>query len=52
LELLRLRERHGFKLVALGGNRQASAIEAGPVIDLLRTALGPERVPEILSTVR
>jgi len=52
LHLLRLREQHGFKVVATGDDRQCQSIEAGPVIELLRQALGPERIPEILSTVR
>ncbi len=52
LHLLRLRERHGFKVVATGDDRQCTSIEAGPVVDLLRQALGNERIPEILSTVR
>ena len=52
LDLLRHRERIGFKLVAVGDDRQCSAIEAGSVVDLLRQALGAERIPEILSTIR
>jgi phage/plasmid primase-like uncharacterized protein len=52
LELLRLREKHGFKLVLLGDDRQATAIEAGPVVELLRRALGEERVPMLLDTIR
>ena len=52
LELLRLREEHGFKLVLLGDDRQATAIEAGPVVDLLRRALGEERIPQLLETIR
>ncbi len=52
LHLLRLREQHGFKVVAAGDDRQNQSIEAGPVIQLLRRALGEERIPEILSTVR
>lgn len=52
LHLLRLRERHGFKVVATGDDKQCQSIEAGPVVELLRRALGSERIPEILSTVR
>lgn len=52
LQLLRLQARHGFQLVAVGDDKQCQAIEAGPVIDLLRRALGPEAVPELLSTLR
>jgi hypothetical protein len=52
LELLRLQAARGFQLVAVGDPRQCQSIEAGPVIDLLRRALGSEAVPEILTTVR
>ena len=52
LELFRLRERHGFQLVLTGGERQCQAIEAGPVIELLREAWGAEAIPEILTTIR
>jgi phage/plasmid primase-like uncharacterized protein len=52
LEMLRLRDQHGFKLVLIGDDKQAIAIEAGPVVDLLRTALGEERIPQILTTIR
>ena len=52
LDVLRLREAGGWKLIALGDDKQCSAIEAGPVIDLLRRALGEDRIPQILSTIR
>ena len=52
LELLRLRAKHGFTLVCLGDDKQCSAIEAGAIVDLTRRALGPERLPEILTTRR
>lgn len=52
LDLLRLRERHGFRIVALGDDRQCAAIEAGPVVTLLRRALGEEAIPEIVTTRR
>lgn len=52
LDLMRLREKYGFKLIAVGDNKQAQSIDAGPVIDLLRKAIGEERIPEILTTVR
>jgi len=52
LDLLRLQERHGFGLVAVGDPRQCQSVEAGPVVDLLRRALGPDAIPEILTTVR
>ena len=52
LEPLRLQEHHGFKVVALGDDKQCRAIEAGAIIDLSRRALGSERVPVILTTLR
>jgi phage/plasmid primase-like uncharacterized protein len=52
LELLRLRAEHGFRIVAVGDDKQCQGIEAGPVVNLMRRALGPEAVPEILSTRR
>ncbi len=52
LDLLRLREEHGFKLVALGDPKQCQSIESGGTIELLRKALGKEAVPELLTTVR
>jgi hypothetical protein len=52
LDLLRLQAAQGFQLVAVGDPKQCQSIEAGPVIDLLRRALGREAVPEILTTVR
>ncbi|HEY1413263.1 MAG TPA: MobF family relaxase, partial [Rhodopila sp.] len=52
LDLLRLRQQHGFKLVLAGDDEQGQSIQAGPVIDLLRRALGEERIPKILTTIR
>jgi hypothetical protein len=52
LALLRLQERHGFSVVALGDDKQATSVEAGAIIDLSRRALGAEQVPEILTTRR
>lgn len=52
LELLRLRAEHGFRIVAVGDDKQCQGIEAGPVINLMRRALGKRAVPEILSTRR
>jgi hypothetical protein len=52
LELLRLREKHGFTIVALGDDKQCSAVAAGNIIDLSRRALGAEQIPEILTTRR
>ncbi|MBB5696013.1 MobF family relaxase [Muricoccus pecuniae] len=52
LELLRLRQEHGFRIVAVGDDKQCQGIEAGPVVNLMRRALGSEAVPEILTTRR
>ncbi|WP_338666245.1 MobF family relaxase (plasmid) [Pararoseomonas sp. SCSIO 73927] len=52
LELLRLRAQHGFRIVAVGDDKQCQGIEAGPVVNLMRRALGKEAVPEILTTRR
>jgi hypothetical protein len=52
LDLLRLQRERGFQLIAVGDPKQCQSIEAGPVIGLLRRALGPEVIPELLSTVR
>jgi hypothetical protein len=52
LELLRLREKHGFSIVALGDDKQCSSIESGAIVGLSRRALGPDQVPEILTTRR
>lgn len=52
LELLRLRAESDCTLVAIGDPLQCQSIEAGPVIDLLRKALGPKAVPELLSSFR
>ncbi|MDN3563044.1 MobF family relaxase, partial [Paeniroseomonas aquatica] len=52
LDLLRLRQQHGFRIVAVGDDKQCQGIEAGPVVNLMRRALGPEAVPEILTTRR
>ena len=50
LELLRLQDRHGFRMVAIGDPRQCQAIEAGFVTGLLEKALGA--IPSIETTVR
>jgi phage/plasmid primase-like uncharacterized protein len=52
LALLRLRAEHGFRVVAVGDDKQCQGIEAGPVVNLMRRALGPDAVPEILTTRR
>jgi len=50
--LLTLQAATGAQVIAVGDPLQTQSIAAGPVIDLLRRALGPEQVPELLSTVR
>jgi hypothetical protein len=52
LHLLRMQQRYGFAIVALGDDKQCASVEAGSIIDLSRRALGVERVPEILTTRR
>ncbi len=42
----------GFQLVMIGDPKQMQAVEAGPVIELLRRALGAGKVPELGSSVR
>lgn len=52
LALVQLQAQHGFKIVAIGDDKQGQAIEVGSTIRLLRKALGEEAVPELVSTVR
>ena len=52
LELLRVQQRTGTQLVMVGDPKQCQSIEAGPVIELLRNALGEEAVPQILTSIR
>lgn len=52
LDLLRLRQKHGFRVVLMGEYKRCQRIEAGPVINLLRRALGNEAIPKILITRR
>ena len=52
LELMRLQQKHGFQLVQLGDEKQCQSVEAGPVIDLLRKALGEDQIPQILTSIR
>lgn len=51
-DILGLQKNHGFQLVMIGDPKQMQAVEAGPVIDLLRRALGQTVVPELGSSVR
>ncbi|MGH7058272.1 MAG: AAA family ATPase, partial [Acetobacteraceae bacterium] len=50
LELLRLQDRYGFRMVAIGDPKQCQAIEAGFVTGLIEKALGS--IPSIETTVR
>ena len=52
LALLRLQQQYGFRMVWMGDPKQLASIEAGPIIELSRRALGEEQVPEILTTRR
>ena len=52
LDLLRLQQRTGMQIVMVGDPKQCQSIEAGPVIDLLRRAVGEEAIPEILTSIR
>ena len=36
LDLLRLQDEHGFRLVMIGDDKQCQSIEAGPIIELAR----------------
>jgi TrwC relaxase/AAA domain len=51
LDLARLQGRHGFQLVMLGDPKQSQSVEA-PAIGLLTNALGPDAIPEILTSAR
>jgi hypothetical protein len=51
-DILTLQKRAGFQLIMLGDPKQMQAVEAGPVIGLLRRALGDDAVPELGSSVR
>lgn len=52
LELLEIRERIGFKMIAVGGPEQSQSIEAGSTTDLFVRALGRGGIPNIESTIR
>jgi len=52
LKLLHLQQQYGFRMVWMGDPKQLGSIEAGPIIELSRRALGAEQVPEILTTQR
>jgi hypothetical protein len=52
LKLLELQARTGMTIKMLGDREQAQAIEAGDAIEILRRALPPEALPELLTTMR
>jgi hypothetical protein len=52
LKLLELQTRTGMTIKMLGDREQAQAIEAGDGIELLKRALPPEALPELLTTLR
>ena len=52
LDLLRLQDQTGAQIVMVGDPKQCQSIEAGPVIELLRQALGEAAVPQILTSIR
>jgi hypothetical protein len=51
-DILAVQAKSGFQLVMIGDPKQMQSVEAGPVIALLRRALGEEQVPELGSSVR
>jgi hypothetical protein len=52
LKLLELQARTGMTIKMLGDREQAQAIEAGDAIEILRRALPPQALPELLTTMR
>jgi hypothetical protein len=52
LKLLELQARTGMTIKMLGDREQSQAIEAGDAIEILRRALPPEALPELLTTMR
>jgi hypothetical protein len=52
LKLLELQAKTGMTIKMLGDREQAQAIEAGDSIEILRRALPPEALPELLTTIR
>ena len=52
LKLLELQVKTGMTIKMLGDREQAQAIEAGDSIELLRRALPPDALPELLTTLR
>jgi hypothetical protein len=52
LKLLEIQAETGMTIKMLGDREQAQAIEAGDSIELLRRALPPEALPDLLTTIR
>jgi len=52
LALAQIGEKYGCKIINVGDQKQCQSIEAGPLIDLARRALGTRAVPELLSSIR
>jgi AAA domain len=52
LKLLEVQARTGMTIKMLGDREQAQAIEAGDAIEILRRALPPEALPELMTTMR
>ena len=52
LKLLELQAKTDMTIKLLGDQEQAQAIEAGDSIEILRRALPPEALPELLTTIR
>ncbi len=52
LDLLRIQDRTGAQLVMIGDPRQSQAIEGSSGLELLREALGDDKVPRLLKSVR
>ena len=52
LKLFELQAKTGMTIKMLGDREQAQAIEAGDSIEILRRALPPEALPELLTTMR
>jgi hypothetical protein len=51
-DILAAQKKDGFQLVMLGDPKQMQSVEAGSVIELLRSALGKNSLPELRSSVR
>jgi molybdopterin-guanine dinucleotide biosynthesis protein len=51
-QILLAQKKVNFQIVLIGDPKQMQAIEAGPVISLLRQALGDKAVPELGTSVR